>query len=227
MPARQVHALCRAPWAVRQAATINASLCIKIGRKRDTNVADFRDGFKEIEIKHRLYNPQYVLSHLQMSGAVQIANAEFQEDTYYVPAHRNFLEQAIISEWLRIRRTADGAMTTYKRWLPVGAEIQTHCDEYEAVIAPVEAVERILEALDMRSIVCVRKKRSSWRLAHCEVAIDEVDQLGTFIELEFKGEYESVDHALASLQTVLQSLGAEVSLQDRRGYPYLLLERSR
>lgn len=195
--------------------------------KGDTHVAGFQDGFKEIEIKHRLHNPEHVHSQLHALGAVQVANAEFQEDTYYVPAHRNFLDEAIISEWLRIRRTADGATITYKRWLPVGADIQTHCDEYEAVIAPVEAVERIFEALDMRSIVCVRKKRSSWRLAHCEVAIDDVDQLGSFIELEFKGECESVDQALSSLQAVLHSLQAEVAPQDRRGYPYLLLERTR
>lgn len=186
-----------------------------------------QDGFKEIEIKHRLHNPQHVLSYLQRSGAVQVTNAEFQEDTYYVPAHRNFLDEAIISEWLRVRRTTDIATITYKRWLPIGAEVQTHCDEYEAVIAPVEAVEHMLRALDMRSIVCVRKKRSSWRLAQCEVSIDEVDQLGYFIELEFKGEYESVDQALLSLQAVLSSLEAEVSPQDRRGYPYHLLKRSR
>src|SRR5437764_14184224 len=129
----------------------------------------------EIEIKHPLHNPQHVMLRLKELGATLIANSEFQEDTYYVPAHRNFLDEPIVSEWLRIRRTLHTTTINYKRWLPIGAEIQTHCDEYESAVANASALEQILHALDMREIVKVSKNRSVWRLKDVEVAINQVE----------------------------------------------------
>ena len=183
--------------------------------------------YREIELKHPIRNPEVVELRLRSLGARQTVDQQYQEDVYYVPAHRDFLAETIVSEWIRIRRTDGGASFNYKRWLPVGAEVQTHCDEYETGVTDVTATELILKALDMREIVRVRKHRSSWLLHDVEVSIDEVEGLGAFIELEAKTHSEDTDGILSSLRDLLKNLEADVLPQDRRGYPYQLLNRQK
>ena len=73
----------------------------------------------------------------------------------------------------------------------------------------------------------MKKERSTWLLEDVEIALDTVEGLGTFIELEAKSESEDIENIHAHLQKVLQMLEAETLPQDRRGYPYQLLHRER
>ena len=183
--------------------------------------------YREVEIKYPIKNPDHVRTVLAKLGAKPQRSAEPQEDIYYVPAHRDFLEPAIVSEWLRIRKTDKKASINYKLWLPIGAEVATHCDEYESVVEDSVALEKIFAALNMKQVVTVKKERSTWLLEDVEIALDTVEGLGTFIELEAKSESEDIENIHAHLQKVLQMLEAETLPQDRRGYPYQLLHRER
>lgn len=181
------------------------------------------EDYKEIEIKHPLKNADKVLLKLKELGAEQKLSHQIQEDIYYVPTHRNFLDEEIVSEWLRVRKTDKGYTFNLKRWQPIGAKVQTHADEYETQVSDVEALQQILFHLDFKEIVTVHKDRSTWILDNIEIAIDVVRDLGAFIELELKEITSDMEKAHEKLNLMLEKLSAEVLPRDKRGYPYQLL----
>lgn len=178
----------------------------------------------EIEVKYPLNNTKEVIARLEQLGAQEGILRDMQEDIYFTPAHRDFLDGDVVSEWLRLRKGKGGESVTFKRYLPLGSRYADHCDEYESTISDIKAMELMFEALDMKEIVRVHKERSTWRLEDTEVALDNVKGLGDFLEIEYKGE-GTLEEARAHLQEVLQKLGAKVGEEDKRGYPYLLLGR--
>ena len=106
--------------------------------------------YQEIEMKFKLNNSKDVLIILKSLGAEKVVDQEYQCDIYYAPSHRNFFEEEIISEWLRLRRTTSKEHLNYKRWLPIGEKIQTHCEEYETEVSDGFALIKILEYMDFK-----------------------------------------------------------------------------
>lgn len=62
---------------------------------------------KEVEIKLPLENPKQVKDFLNQN-AKPASKDSYQKDTYYVPAHRDFLAFEYPFEWLRIRESKQG-----------------------------------------------------------------------------------------------------------------------
>ena len=91
-------------------------------------------------------------------------------------------------------------------------------------------MSRLLEALGFTAIITVDKTRQRWHLAtphgQVEIAIDEVAGLGTYVEFEYAGDGD-LPQADAAITWAVQQAGAGLGDRDRRGYPYLLLNRQR
>lgn len=130
-----------------------------------------------------------------------------------------------ISEWLRIRTEERGSSINFKRWHPVDALVKTHADEYESKVEEVEAIRRLLDALDFRPLVTVDKVREEWKLPEAEVVFDHVEGAGTFVEFEFKGDAKNVEDATTRLDQFVASLDVELGKPINRGYPHILLGR--
>jgi predicted adenylyl cyclase CyaB len=113
----------------------------------------------------------------------------------------------------------------YKFWHNQRNEQAVSCDEFETLVTEVEAIKNILRRLDFQKIVVVEKRRSTWKYKDVEIAIDQVTDLGSHIELEAKGAFASVEEARRRLYEVLKEIGAKTGPQDYRGYPHLLLEK--
>ena len=83
----------------------------------------------------------------------------------------------------------------------------------------------MLTALGFSRVRQVRKSRQAakvqWRGQEIEVALDDVDQLGQFVELEIVTDSDGSDVA----RELLASLAAELGLEsaERRSYLELLL----
>ena len=182
--------------------------------------------YQEVETKHRLLNSAEVIRRLIELKCEHILTDECQTDTYYTPPHRDFLANDIVSEWLRIREANGRCSINFKQWLPIGAEIQNRCDEYESAVSDAFAVKRILCLLDFREIAVVKKKRNSWMFQGVEISIDEVEGLGTFIELEAAETVreDKIDEQYKRFAEMLDVLDARTSPRDRRGYPYQIIE---
>lgn len=178
----------------------------------------------EIEIKLPLKNPEKLINELN-SKAKQDGRDIFQKDSYYIPAHRNFLDNTYPYEWLRLRETSKGASLDYKHFHPENVEKTDYCDEFQTKVENVDALRKIFANLNFNEIIVVEKSRNTWNFKGVEIAIDNVKDLGFYIELEAKKEFNDVKEAKQYLFDVLSELNAEVGEEDIRGYPYLVLEK--
>ncbi len=87
---------------------------------------------------------------------------------------------------VRTVRVLDGqgpsASLTYKG--PRLASDLKRREESESAVSDPEAVAVILGALGFSERVLFEKRRESWRLAACQVELDELPALGLFVEVE-------------------------------------------
>ncbi len=179
----------------------------------------------EIELKFQLLNTTTVVSYLSKNADFQYES--FQHDVYYNAPHRDFLaNKDNISEWLRIRIEKDKAQINYKDWQPHDKAIKTHCKEFETGVESYEQLTHILNALDFQQLVEVKKTRRAWLYMDVEVSIDSVDNLGQYLEVEYKGDkLANVQKVRDYLHEVVKKLGAKTKGLDLKGYPYGLLEK--
>lgn len=177
----------------------------------------------EVELKFPLNNSNDLKLKLDISKSTK---REYQKDTYFVPPHNNYLEQKPISEWLRLREGDKGASINHKHWHNYDGEKTVSCDELESKVDDGKALHLIFEKLGFKEIIIVEKLRETWLIDDVEIAIDEVTNLGCFIELESKGNFETIEDAKNHLYQVLEKLGADVGTQDFKGYPALILEKN-
>lgn len=177
----------------------------------------------EIEIKFALKNPEETLAFLQTHG--QFIKTSFQKDTYFLPSHQDYLAEKPLTKWLRIRESDKGNSINYKDWAMKEGETQNYCNEYEIQIDSVEDAQKIFGVLDINPLIVVQKERKLFMYKDIEVAIDKVDNLGRFIEFEAKWEFLSIEEARAYLYSLAEEMWTQLDVQDKKGYPYVLLEQ--
>lgn len=182
--------------------------------------------YTEVERKYALPDPDLLIGRLTDLGGTP-AQAVHQIDSYFNTPHRDFLGPEVISEWLRLREEPGKNSINYKRWLPEGATVKTHCDEYESAVADIEALRRMFAALDFTPLVVVDKVRQEWRLNDVLVAVDQVADLGSYVEFEFGGDAQTVEDALDRLGKFVATVGIELGEPLNHGYPHLLLGRAK
>lgn len=177
----------------------------------------------EIEAKFEVLDYNYLLTWLKKQA--RLKSKKRTVDTYYIPSHRDFLAVAYPYEWLRLREEEGEYSLNYKRWHPENSPKSTHCDEFETTVTAPKALKQILAALDFQEIIKVDKYREKYQLAAMEFSLDNVKDLGIFLEIEYKGEDQNVaaiNQDFARYQTLLQTA---LGRRNYRGYPYLLLEK--
>jgi len=179
----------------------------------------------EVELKFQLLNKSEVAAFL--TDRADFRYTSFQHDIYYNAPDRDFLaDQGNISEWLRIRVEKDKAQINYKDWHPRDNPIKTHCTEYETEVGSFEQLSLILDALGFKKLIEVKKTRKAWLYKDAEVSIDEVDELGWYLEAEYKGdELQDVAEIRAHLQSIVDDIGAKTRGPDIKGYPFGLLKK--
>jgi len=177
----------------------------------------------EIEIKLPLQNPDEVKEFLNKNAKLVSENI-YQKDSYYVPIHRDFLAVKYPFEWLRLRESPKGMFITYKHFFPENVKKTDYCDEFETKIDNFEAMEKMFKSLNFKDAVIVEKSRTSWMFEEVEIVIDDVTDLGFYIELEAKKSFNDPKDGKIYLYEVLKKLNARVGEEDLRGYPFRILE---
>jgi adenylate cyclase, class 2 len=158
---------------------------------------------------------------------VQFSPAVLQCDHYFNHPARDF---AVTDEALRIRQVQERNFVTYK-----GPKVDPHSKtrrEIELPLGDGAAVAarfaEVLGALGFRAAGTVRKTRQTgeivWQRQQVEVALDQVEGLGSFLELEITVEDDGLEAARSALKTLAERLG--LSLPERRSYLELLLSGS-
>jgi adenylate cyclase class 2 len=171
----------------------------------------------EIEIKAPCPDLDAVEGELLRGGARRVGNLR-QTDVYYAHPARDF---AATDEALRIRKDEAGRVITYKG-PKVDAQTKTR-EEIEVGLSDADAMARILERLGFRAAVTVSKARTEYEYKGAIVALDTVEDLGTYVEVEIKGQ--NLEEGRRHVQSLMKELGVEGN--ERRSYLELLLENRR
>jgi adenylate cyclase class 2 len=163
----------------------------------------------------------------RLSGmGVGVSEPRGEADLYFAHPARDF---SATDEALRIRRVGQSNSITYKG-PKVDAATKTR-RELELPLAPDDASAaawgELLEVLGFRPVAEVRKRRRKatvpWQGRRVEASLDEVDEVGTFVELELVTTPDNLEAAKACIASLADSLG--LSGSQRRSYLELLLER--
>jgi predicted adenylyl cyclase CyaB len=177
----------------------------------------------EVEITVNIENSKSLIEFLEKNA--EFKKEKHQVDEYFSPAHRNFVEVRPVKEWLRLRNEDGKYSINYKNWhYDDDPEKSSYCDEYETKVEDLGKIKKILEALDLKSLVKVDKLRKTWVYNNYEIDVDLVKELGDFIEIEYIGK-EKVDPKKTTDEMVsfLKKLGCGKIKRDYVGYPFRLL----
>ena len=181
----------------------------------------------EVEIKMKIDNFQEIKEKVSSIG--KLLKSINQIDEYYIPAQRDFFAhkpQPI--EHLRIRTNPNKTVFEYTRTINLkDTGDYDYAEEYETEISNPEEFKKALEFLDFKKVVTIDKKREYWICGDIEIALDEVKDLGFFIEAEAKGEFKDFVEAKKKCADFLTSLGIQNVERDevKMGYPQIFLEK--
>ena len=167
----------------------------------------------EIEVKAYADDLKKVELTLRDMGAQFIEEIQ-QIDTYYNHPCRNFVET---DEALRIRRSGTKYYLTYKG-KKIDPESKTR-EEIEVEIADVHTAAELLVSLGFSPVADVKKVRKVYRLDTFTVCLDDVVNVGTFVEVEICGEH--VEELRNSALSILNALNLKD--YERKSYLELLL----
>jgi adenylate cyclase class 2 len=166
----------------------------------------------EVEVKARALPGMQ--ERIESLGA-RLVGRETHLDIYFSAPRRDF---GISDEALRIRIKEKGASLTYKG--PKLDETTKSRRELTVKIDSPETMEKILISLGFFRAGVVRKSRTKYRLGEATIAMDEVEGLGSFIEVELSGK-EMWDAEREKALAILKDLGAGESI--RASYLEMLL----
>ncbi len=182
----------------------------------------------EVEIKLKINSFEEVKKILPKLG--KLVKVIKQVDEYYIPYHRNFFAQKPHPiEWLRIRTNPDKTIFEYDKSINKKADGEQECaNEYETGISQPGEFRKILGFLNFKKVVTIEKLREYWNCGDFEIALDNVKELGLFIEVEAKGSFENTKKAKEGCLNFLKKLGFKncEEAQIKKGYPVLLLEKN-
>jgi adenylate cyclase class 2 len=178
----------------------------------------------EVERKYRLADGAELMDRVRVLGG-SFGQPIVQADTYYAHPARDF---AKTDEALRIRRVGDETFITYK-----GPKIDTASKTRQEIELPLSGGlqgasdhARLLEALGFQPVAEVRKHRRkatiTWDGREVEVALDEVESVGIFVEIETAADEAELETAKAALASLADDLG----LRDGERRSYLELKLS-
>jgi adenylate cyclase class 2 len=177
----------------------------------------------EIEVQLRVSKTDKLVAFLEKEA--EFTGESYQKDEYLVPPHRDFVATKPVKEWLRVRESDKKSSVNYKNWHYDESGRSTHCDEYETPIEDVDQMRKIFAAIDIKPLITVEKKRKTYRYKDYEVALDEITDLGNFVEVEYKGEDPNVvpTEVTAGMIAWLKEIDCGVIERNYVGYPFMLL----
>jgi adenylate cyclase class 2 len=178
----------------------------------------------EVEMKFPVDDLTAVESRLAKAGG-RAADIRQDRDCYFNAPDRDFSRT---DEAFRLRRIGSANFVTYKG-PKQDPETKTRV-EIEVPLAEgaeaAEAFRQLVTRLGYRAVAVVQKQRRIYHLEtgtfSVEICLDEVKDVGCFVELEILAPEEQLPEARRAVQELATTLGLNRS--ERRSYLELLLE---
>ncbi|QDT39183.1 class IV adenylate cyclase [Stratiformator vulcanicus] len=179
----------------------------------------------EVESKFPVDSHDTIKAELADLGATAGVSIR-QADQYLRHPCRDF---ASTDEALRIRRVNDSAVLTYKGPRLAGATKARFEAEYslDADGRSGDGFAEIFTRLGFEPVLIVRKERQPFTLEfeghHFEIALDRVESLGCYVELELTAEDDSLEAARSAVTALAARL--HLGTPEPRSYLEMLLTK--
>jgi len=171
---------------------------------------------KEIEVKVKIDNIEKVKGDFERLGVVWSAPKP-QIDCYYRLKDQFGAAQKPGSYILRIRQETNPTFT-----MKALTDRRGVWEERETKIENPKELEKILQKIGFVNVLTLHKKRTSGEYEKFKLEIDEIRELGNYLEVEVKGQDgEKIQNEIKKL---FLSLGLPERNIERRGYPEIIFE---
>lgn len=171
---------------------------------------------REIELKFKVENIEEIISFLEKNNC-KISSPTYQNDTIYVKDLDN-VESTEGSIWLRIRKTNEIVELNYKKQSAKKME----SEEIEFQVNSYEKANSFLKALGFKEWVQVNKKRQYSKYQDYNICIDEVEKLGTFIEIELLINEQNDINYEEQLLNVAKEIGIDANNRINSHYDTMI-----
>lgn len=188
----------------------------------------------ETELKLRIVRPDEVRAQLRAAHGIDRGHVDEVNTLFDTPEGR--LRAADCG--LRVRQArrvgndvSAGEIVTLTFKGPRATGGMKAREELETVVNDADMLGALLGRLGFSPVIVYEKRRETWQLGPCEVVVDELPQLGHFIELEGPDEsaVAAVAHQLGlnvneAVQKTYVELAAEHGVTDAAGVSRLLFD---
>lgn len=176
---------------------------------------------KEIEKKYQIEDNDKFIQKLEGFGC-EISEVNHQKDSIYV-SDIHHIENTPGSLFLRVRKDNDKIELNAKKHEKV-MEART---EVEFEVSSYENANHFLEFIGFEKWVEVRKKRVHTFYKDCNICIDEVEELGSFVELEYVVEDDVLEEEiLKKIDDIAKELGIDTIKEVHQYYDEMITERN-
>lgn len=180
----------------------------------------------EIEIKAKLRDKAAVMQKLTALGC-EFSEPKTQDDMVWVKNMGDLPTFLGNDVFLRIRVEGGGkTILTAKKPKNIAGEGNLVKREHEVVVDSAEEARVILEMLGLKEAVRTIKTRQKALHAGYDICIDEVEGLGSFIEVEKIADEKDADKILEEMMEFLAPLGVSVEDKVTKGYDILMIEKN-
>ena len=183
---------------------------------------------KEIEILVEVFSPinkvREVLNKFDYKGKKLVI-----DEYYYDPKRDNLKpdKNNKLYECLRLRQKDGDYYITYKddvfdngKWL--------YSNEYETKVESIDITRNIFNKLGFIKFIEINNKRSIYEYDKYEITLEEVKDLGLFLEVEYcTSDDVDVKEIKKEIQEFIDSLDLDVSEELGMGKPELYLNRNK
>ena len=145
---------------------------------------------RETEIKLRLASVEAARDSLRRIGARLVRERHFEDNVLFDDKVGSLRASGTV---LRLRRTPDGAVLTFKGPREMSGGVKSR-EERETTVADADEARAILHGLGYRAQFRYQKHRESWTHRGQEIEVDETP-IGAFLEIE--GDADGI-HAVAA-----------------------------
>jgi len=165
---------------------------------------------EEKELKFKLSNIDPIIEKIKELGFEELGENE-QEDIYFDSIDNKLLKEG---KALRIRKEGNRFYLTFKskalsRKPKIRKEINMELNETQVI-----KLKEILKSLGYNEVLKIIKKRREFKRKDFRIAIDKVEGLGVFLEIEYENEIE--------MRELLHNFGLEIEDAIEQTYPEML-----
>lgn len=180
----------------------------------------------EVEVKAKLEDAEAFMRALTGLGC-ELGKEIRQDDTTYVRDTSSLDAYLANADFLRLRIQDDGrTLFTIKHHPGRVTNLNSAPLELELEVSSRDVMERMLSLMGYQEAVRMVKVRRKTRYQMWEICVDEVEGLGSFVELEeLADSNERVPEIRTSMQKFLEGLGVKKEDFLMNRYDVLMLQK--